>query len=144
MYKRGLLCCLAVLLASIAASAGTIAQDKAALDAPKGHLFIIGGGDRLGAMMKRFVDLAAAHRTGKIVVFTMASSVPEETGPGLVEEFKKLGAPAAEFHHLTREQALDPESVRLLPGGRFSAAGLVLHILAEGQRFDLRARKVLN
>jgi cyanophycinase len=76
-------------------------------------------------MMKRFVDLAAAHRTGKVVVFTMASSVPEETGPGLVEEFRALGAPASEFRHLTREQAREPGSAGILAGagGVFFSGG---------------------
>jgi len=93
--------------------------------AAKGHLFIIGGGDLPEAMMKRFVDLASGFGSGKIVIFTMASSVPNEVGPSLVEEFKKLGARQAEFHHLTREQALAPEAVRLLDevGGVYFSGG---------------------
>ena len=38
--------------------------------------------------MKRYIQLAEAHDTGKIVIFTMASSVPDEVGPELVAEFK--------------------------------------------------------
>jgi len=86
------------------------------LDAARGHLFIIGGGDRTEAMMKKFVELASGFGSGKIVIFTMASSVPDETGPELVEEFKKLGVGSVAYHHLSREQALAPETVRLLDG----------------------------
>jgi len=84
--------------------------------AAKGYLFIIGGGDLPDTMMKKFVDLSSGYGSGKIVIFTMASSVPQETGPDLVREFKKLGARSAEFHHLSRKEALAPESVRLLDG----------------------------
>ena len=59
---------------------------------PKGHLFIIGGGDRSEDMMKRFVALASKAGQGRIVVLPMASSTPEETGQRLVEEFQNLGA----------------------------------------------------
>jgi cyanophycinase len=95
-----------------------------AYSAPKGHLFIIGGGDRPESMMKRFVALAQQVGSGKIVVFPMASSGPNEVGPGLVEEFKKLGA-NAEFHILTREQALKEDSSRILDdaGGVYFSGG---------------------
>jgi len=114
-----------VVPAMIVVSAEGAQPDSPDLERPRGRLFIIGGGARPAAMMKRFADLASSYQTGKIVVMTMASSVPEETGPGLVEEFKELGAPAAEFHHLTREQALAPETVRLLggAGGVFFSGG---------------------
>ncbi len=80
----------------------------------KGTLFIIGGGDRPESMMRQFVDLAGRFGSGKIIVFPMASSEPAETGARLVAEFKGLGAKEAEYHILTREQALAGESVRLL------------------------------
>lgn len=83
--------------------------------APRGHLFIIGGGDRPESMMRKFVDLARQAGSAKIVIFPMASSVPNEVGPELVEEFKKLGA-EAEYHILTREQALQEDSARVLEG----------------------------
>lgn len=122
---RTIFCSAVVALAMLAVSIEGSDPAGPDLDRPQGRLFIIGGGDRPAAMMKRFTDLAASFQTGKIVVFTMASSVPAETGPGLVEEFRALGAPAAEFHHLTREQALASESVRLLDGagGVFFSGG---------------------
>ena len=83
---------------------------------PHGHLFIVGGGDRDEPLMRRFVELAAASGTGRIVVFTMASGVPLEVGPETVAEFTALGAADAVFHQLTRDEALDPASVALLDG----------------------------
>jgi cyanophycinase len=96
-----------------------------ALSGAKGYLFIIGGGDRPERMMRRFVELAGRFGTGKIIVFPMASSEPEETGEGLVSEFKALGARRVESHVLTREQALSEESARLLDdaGGVFFSGG---------------------
>ena len=92
---------------------------------PQGRLFIIGGGDRDEAMMRRFVDLAGRFGTGRIVVFPMASSEPKETGDNLVRELKKLGARDAVSHILTREQALAENSDRLLDGagGVFFSGG---------------------
>jgi cyanophycinase len=92
---------------------------------PKGHLFIIGGGNCPESMMKKFVALSQQVNSGKIVVFPMASSVPNKVGPEQVEEFKKMGAPKAEFQILTREQALKEESCGLLEdaGGVFFSGG---------------------
>ena len=92
----------------------------------RGFLFIIGGGDRPESMMRRFVELAERSGKGKIVVFPMASSEPEETGAALVSEFKALGAREVESHVLTREQALWEESCRLLDdaGGVFFSGGV--------------------
>ena len=98
---------------------------QAALAEAKGYLFIIGGGDRPESMMRRFVELASHFGSGKIVIFPMASSVPAETGPGLAAEFKSCGAREAEYHVLTREQALKEESVKILNdvGGVYFSGG---------------------
>jgi cyanophycinase len=97
----------------------------AAFAAPRGYLFIIGGGDRPESMMRRFVDLARRFGSGKIVVFPMASAEPKATGDGLVEEFKKLGAPDAVNSVLSRDQALEEGSARILDGagGVFFSGG---------------------
>jgi cyanophycinase len=92
------------------------APQPAAAPLPKGHLFIIGGGERDAPLMKRYIQLAEAHDTGRIVIFTMASSVPDEVGPELLEEFKGNGAKDAVYYNLTREQALEPGSDRILDG----------------------------
>jgi cyanophycinase len=92
---------------------------------PKGYLFIIGGGDRPPAMMRRFVELAGRFGNGKIIIFPMASSTPGKTGEGLVKEFKKLGAREAESVVLNRRQAMAEDSARLLEkvGGVYFSGG---------------------
>jgi cyanophycinase len=84
--------------------------------APKGHLFIIGGGERDAPLMKRYGDLAARFGTGKVVIFTMASGVPQEVGPELVAEFKANGMKDVVYYQLTREEAMKPGSERILNG----------------------------
>jgi cyanophycinase len=92
---------------------------------PKGYLFIVGGGDWPDGMVKRFVDLAAGFNTGKIVILPMASSVPVESAAEWASNFKKFGAKSVETCILTREQALKPESAKLLDGagGVFFSGG---------------------
>jgi cyanophycinase len=83
---------------------------------PKGHLFIVGGGDRDEPLMKRYVELAKGFGPGRVVIFTMASSVPLEVGPELVAEFQKYGVEDVIFYQLTRDQALKADSARILDG----------------------------
>lgn len=92
---------------------------------PMGHLFIIGGGDRSEDLMQKYVDLVKKTGREKVVVFTMASSIPEEVGPALVEEIKNLGVKDVSYFHLNREEALDPERARILDGagGVFFSGG---------------------
>ena len=81
----------------------------------KGHLFIIGGGDRPASLTQQFIALAE-RAWGKIVVFPMASATPAESGAGQVKEFLELGAKNAEFHILTHDQAMKPEAAEILNG----------------------------
>ncbi len=110
----------AILLSLLVFTAGAVLAAE-----PKGSLFIIGGGERDEAMMRRFVDAARRFGTGRIVVFPMASSEPKETGDGLVAELLKYGAPGAASVILTREQALAEGSDRVLDGagGVFFSGG---------------------
>ncbi|HOW85756.1 MAG TPA: cyanophycinase [Candidatus Aminicenantes bacterium] len=105
-------------LALAVLAAGSCAPKAAAPAAtlPKGHLFIIGGGDRDAPLMKRYIQLAESHGTGRIVIFTMASGSPDEVGPELLAEFKANGARDVVFYNLTREQALRPGSDGILDG----------------------------
>lgn len=80
---------------------------------PKGHLFIIGGGKRPAEMMKQFIALSEGFRSGKIVIFPMASSVPEEVGPEQALQLKSFGARSVEYHILSREDALNPDNSKL-------------------------------
>ena len=109
----------------IAIAALLLALPLAVLAGPKGHLFIVGGGDWAEGMMDRFVDLALRSGTGRIIILPMASSVPEESAAEEAEVFRKLGAKDIVTHILTREQALRPESAALLDGagGVFFSGG---------------------
>jgi cyanophycinase len=108
---------LLVVLAAVVLSACAPKEPAPAAAAkPKGYLFIVGGGDRDEPLMRRYVDLARRNGPAKIVVFTMASSVPLETGPGLVAEFKGYGVEDVAYFHLTREEAMDPANVKILDG----------------------------
>ena len=113
-------------LLSVVLGALIFACPHAAREGPEGYLFIIGGGSRSETMMRKFVDLAASFGGGGIVIFTMASGVPHEVGPELVEEFRTLGATPVVYHQLTREEALEPGSVGILEGagGVYFAGGV--------------------
>ena len=91
----------------------------------QGYLFIIGGGNRSPEMMKKFIELAEKVKSGKIIIFPMASSVPNEVGPEQAQEFRDIGAQSVEYHILTREQALKEENTSLLndAGGVFFSGG---------------------
>jgi len=88
----------------------------AAAAAPKGRLFIIGGGNRDAEMTKQFIALSERVDTGSILVFPMASATPAESGAAMVKELKGLGAKNVEFRILTREQAEKPEAAAILDG----------------------------
>jgi len=110
--KKPLAPCLALLFAAsfILAVAGP------AQAAPKGYLFIIGGGERDAPLMKHYVTLASGFGTGKVVIFTMASGVPQEVGPELVAEFKGNGTKDVLYYQLTHDEAMKPGSERILEG----------------------------
>jgi cyanophycinase len=93
-----------------------LACSLAAQAGPRGHLFIIGGGERDAPLMKRFFALASGFGTGKVVIFTMASSVPQEAGPELVAEFKGLGVKDVVSYQLTHDEAMKPDSAKILGG----------------------------
>lgn len=97
---------------------------------PRGHLFIIGGGTRPEPMMKRFVEMAGRAGSGRIVVLPMASATPDETGRGLVEEFKQLGAREVVYYNFSRKEAENYSNARLLAesGGIFFSGGVQTRI----------------
>jgi cyanophycinase len=72
---------------------------------PKGHLVIIGGGERTGEIMKRFVALAGGGERASIIVIPLASGDPREAGDETVEEFKSLGVRDARWLLFTRAEA---------------------------------------
>jgi cyanophycinase len=130
MKKTCLFLSLGILLAASLAPAQTAAAPQAKAPAPKvepakGTLFIIGGGDRSEAMMKRYIGLAERFQSGKIVIYTMASGVPTETGTDLVAELKKLGAKNVVWENLTHDQALVEDNLEVLKdaGGVYFSGG---------------------
>lgn len=115
--KRDLPLILSIILVAFVIAAGCAPHTAPApAPRPKGSLFIIGGGERDAPLMKRYIELAEAHDTGRIVVFTMASSVPDEVGPELLAEFKSNGAKDVAYYNLTHEQASQPGSDKILDG----------------------------
>lgn len=70
----------------------------------KGHLVIIGGGNRDEAMMQKIVELAGGENS-KIVVIPNASSEPIESGESGVQEFKQLGCKDVNYLYCTRENS---------------------------------------
>jgi cyanophycinase len=73
-------------------SAGAQAQG-----APRGYLFIVGGGPQSPELVQRFVDLAGGNKA-KIVVFAMASSDGKESGEEKADDLRKLGADAHAYY----------------------------------------------
>jgi len=113
--KKSLIVSLALMILAALAVTACAPQGPTA-QRPKGYLFIIGGGERDAPLMKRYIQLAEAHGTGKIVIFTMASSVPDEVGPELLAEFKGNGAKSSVYDNLSHDRALQPGSERILDG----------------------------
>ncbi|HSP87875.1 MAG TPA: cyanophycinase [Ignavibacteriaceae bacterium] len=79
----------------------------------KGHLVIIGGGDKTKEIMQKIVDLAGGPES-KIIVIPNASSVPEESGESTVDEFKELGCTNVRYILFQREAADSDSLVDIL------------------------------
>ncbi|HMA53034.1 MAG TPA: cyanophycinase [Acidobacteriota bacterium] len=114
MKKRLIIPALMVLLAGFVVPA--CSPKTPAATGPKGHLFIIGGGERDEPLMRRFIALAQAFDAGKIVVFTMATSVPDEVRQSTLAEYERYGVKDVAVYHLTREEALKPDAPKILDG----------------------------
>jgi len=89
---------------------GALAQSRA----PRGSLFIVGGGPQSSEMVQRFVDLAGGAK-GKIVVFAMASSDGRASGEEKAEDLRKLGA-EAHAYFIDRNEANSDSMVRNMSG----------------------------
>jgi cyanophycinase len=87
---------------SLNAFSGSADTPKAP-DAPKGHLVIIGGGDRPQSIMGTFARLAGGA-SGKVLVFPQASAVAE-TGGRLKAEIEALGVGSVVVVAVDREAA---------------------------------------
>jgi cyanophycinase len=112
------------ILVSLALSSALTLSPAFAGDA-KGHLVIIGGGERTDAIMKRFVALAGGAERAKIVIIPLASSEPVQTGNDYVKEFHLLGVEDAHSLVPTRGEAMAESTSAKLNGatGVFFSGG---------------------
>lgn len=83
----------------------------------KGHLVIIGGGERTSEIMRRFVDFAGGPEKANIMVIPLASRNPREAGRDLMAEFKSLGVRNVDWVLFNRDEAMS-DTV----SGKFSGA----------------------
>jgi cyanophycinase len=90
----------------------------------KGHLVIIGGGDKPSYIMQKIVDYAGGPNS-KIIVIPNASSDPKESAEYNVEEFKNLGCINVDFIMFSRADADKDSLVEKLSGatGIFFSGG---------------------
>ena len=120
--KRKLLFMVALAVA-VSACKSTTAVVETYSNGAKGHLFIIGGGDRASLLMDRFVALAGGAQS-KILVVPFASSEAEETGMAQAEELTALGCDASYIFFGKGEADLE-ENLKKLDGvtGVFFSGG---------------------
>lgn len=71
----------------------------------RGHLVIIGGGERTEEIMKRFVELAGGPQKARIIVIPLASGDAREAGESAVAEFTALGVRTVSWLLFSREEA---------------------------------------
>jgi len=117
LKKRSTFVLLTLFLSLAVLSLGPACSTKSPVaPGPKGHLLIISGGERTADIMKRFLGLAAGFGQGKIVVFTMATGVPEEVRQETLAEYKGLGVEDIAIYHLTRDEAVKPDAAKILDG----------------------------
>ena len=83
--------------------------------APRGRLFIVGGGPQPDALVKEFVDLAGGSGKAKIIVFAMASSSGLTSGEDKAADLRKLGATALNVF-VNSQQANTDSVAHLLDG----------------------------
>lgn len=83
----------AISLCGVAATSAA-AQTGRAASAPRGTLFIVGGGPQPPALVEEFVRLAGGAGRAKIIVFAMASEDGKASGEEKADDLRKLGADA--------------------------------------------------
>jgi cyanophycinase len=90
----------------------------------KGHLVIIGGGDKPSYILQKIIDFAGGPNS-KIIVIPNASSDPEESGQYNVEEFRNLGCTNVDYIIFNREDADKDSLVQIVSGatGIFFSGG---------------------
>lgn len=99
----------------LALLAGQCASPTAAGET-RGHLVIIGGGERTEEIMKRFVDLAGGPEKARIIVIPLASGNAREAGESAVAEFTALGVNTVSSLLFSREEAAGGDVTGKLSG----------------------------
>jgi cyanophycinase len=85
-------------------------------DGARGTLYIIGGGDRTGAMMQEFVALAGGPQKARIRIIPNASADADTAGMEMTREFTSLGVRDVGYVLYTREEAERPGAERPFDG----------------------------
>lgn len=112
---------------------------------PRGHLVLIGGGERPGYLMERIAELAGGS-AARILVVPLAHPQPDEASSELVEELMLAGAGRAEVLSFDPETADGWETLErvkqasgiFLAGGDQSQLGTALR----GTELDLEIRRL--
>ena len=104
----------AALLCS-SACAPALTQSATVSPAPRGTLFIVGGGPQPPALVEEFVRLAGGAGHARIIVFAMASEDGQASGEEKAADLRKLGADARNVW-VTNEQANSDSVAHLLDG----------------------------
>ena len=103
---------------SVLLSINSIAQNG------KGHLFIIGGGNRPDYMVEKIIELAGG-KDAKIIIIPMASGEPVKTAEYQKKQLENLGAANVDYILCNNETADSPEMIKKLEGttGIFFSGG---------------------
>jgi cyanophycinase len=106
--------CTALILSAATGAAQAPAQTPAnapvnAPDAPRGTLFVVGGGTQPVELVRAFVDYAGGRGQARIVVFAMASEDGERSGEAKARDLRAFGAEAHALW-ISRAQA-DQDSI---------------------------------
>jgi cyanophycinase len=81
----------------------------------RGHLVIIGGGDKPEYVTQRIIDFAGGI-DAKIIVIPNASSSPLESGQYNVNEFVEMGCSNVSYLYCSREEADQDSTLKKLDG----------------------------
>lgn len=131
----------AVLLAITATVAAAQAQTTpSSASGARGHLVVIGGGNRPASVMQLFARLAGGEK-GKVLVFPQASELAD-TGERLQREMSALGIGSVTVVGVGRDAADADETLRLTDGatGVFFGGGDQSRLMAALRGSKLEAR----
>ena len=123
----------------------------------KGHLVIIGGGERAAVILNKISELAGGP-DGKIVIIPVANSNPLEIALLQRYEFEETGIDESTAIWVKPDYTFEVigwNSVMILDAAKangiaidirhnFSVNNMLLHLLTSGQSYDLSARQVIE